>query len=150
MIPTKIIVHASFTYASQNIGRREIRAWHTDPDKPGGPYADIGYHEVIRRNGIIEIGRKEHCQGAHCLGHNQDSLGICIVGGCGDDDEWCFNYTDICLSSLRDSIRYKMARYPGIQLGGHNDYDNRRQCPGFDVRHWFHTGDVINYTEGSV
>jgi hypothetical protein len=39
----------------------------------------IGYHYVIREDGMIEPGRPEHCLGAHSKHHN-DYLGICLVG----------------------------------------------------------------------
>ncbi|MGQ9732479.1 MAG: peptidoglycan recognition protein family protein [Candidatus Zipacnadales bacterium] len=39
----------------------------------------IGYHYVIRADGVIEPGRPEEARGAHTLGHN-NYLGICLVG----------------------------------------------------------------------
>ena len=40
----------------------------------------IGYHKVIKRNGVIEHGRPEFWIGAHVYGHNKNSLGICLIG----------------------------------------------------------------------
>ena len=40
----------------------------------------IGFHYVIRENGKIEKGRKLAEAGAHCLGYNADSIGICLCG----------------------------------------------------------------------
>jgi N-acetylmuramoyl-L-alanine amidase len=44
-----------------------------------GKVYHIGYHYVIREDGVIEPGRPEHCLGAHATRHN-DYLGICLVG----------------------------------------------------------------------
>jgi hypothetical protein len=44
-----------------------------------GQLYHIGYHYVIREDGVIEAGRPEHCLGAHAKGHN-GYLGICLVG----------------------------------------------------------------------
>src|SRR5438094_9478073 len=44
-----------------------------------GKVYHIGYHYVIREDGVIEAGRPEHCMGAHSKTHN-DYLGICLVG----------------------------------------------------------------------
>ena len=41
-------------------------------------YAGIGYHFVIRRDGSIEEGRPLDAWGAHCRGHNDYTVGICV------------------------------------------------------------------------
>ena len=40
----------------------------------------IGYHKVIKKNGEIENGRPEFWKGAHVYNHNQESLGVCLIG----------------------------------------------------------------------
>ena len=40
----------------------------------------IGYHYVVLRDGTIEHGRDVHLVGAHALGRNRTSLGICLEG----------------------------------------------------------------------
>ena len=86
-----IFVHASATKPSMDIGVEEIREWHlVEPFY----FDDIGYHYVIRRNGIVEFGRSKHLIGAHAIGWNSHSLAICLVGGLSEDgtsDE--FNFT---------------------------------------------------------
>jgi hypothetical protein len=44
-----------------------------------GKVYHIGYHYVIREDGVIEPGRPEHCPGAHAKQFN-NYLGICLVG----------------------------------------------------------------------
>jgi len=43
-------------------------------------WSDIGYHYVIRMGGAIEVGRPQNEVGAHVLGLNDRSLGICLSG----------------------------------------------------------------------
>lgn len=43
-------------------------------------WEDIGYHYFIDKAGKITQGRKEDYHGAHAIGYNQKSLGICLAG----------------------------------------------------------------------
>lgn len=54
----------------------EIRRWHI-----ARGFNDVGYHFVIRRDGEVEMGRTLETIGAHCKGHNTNSIGTCLVGG---------------------------------------------------------------------
>lgn len=60
-----LIVHNAATYDTMDIGVEEIRRVHI---KENG-WRDVGYHYVIRRNGVIEKGRDEATIGAHVAGH---------------------------------------------------------------------------------
>jgi len=133
----KIIVHCSYTLDSMDIGVEEIRQWHTDPNKPGGPFRDIGYHWVIRRDGTVEAGRPENRTGAHTRGHNSNSIGVCLVGGMSKDGEPFFNFTRHQILALEQLISDITRRYPGeaIQVVGHRDFNGvKKACPCFDVR----------------
>lgn len=43
-------------------------------------WEDIGYHYFIDKGGKLTAGRKEDYHGAHTIGYNQKSLGICLAG----------------------------------------------------------------------
>ncbi|MBE6049919.1 MAG: N-acetylmuramoyl-L-alanine amidase [Clostridium sp.] len=43
-------------------------------------WGGIGYHFYIRKDGSIYRGRPEECIGAHAIGRNYDSIGICLEG----------------------------------------------------------------------
>lgn len=58
----------------------EIRRWHLELG-----FRDIGYHYIIKRDGIVETGHPEHVTGAHVGGHNVGNIGTCIVGGVVQD-----------------------------------------------------------------
>ena len=135
-----IVVHMSYTRPSQDIGAKEIRDWHTspDPNDPSKPWSDIGYHDVIRRDGTIEEGRPYNQQGAHVKGRNRNSLGVCLVGGRKENaDEPEFNFTRKQMWALESYIRDRKRRFNDPNIRGHNDYAPDRACPGFNVREYF-------------
>jgi N-acetylmuramoyl-L-alanine amidase len=85
----------------------------------------IGYHAVIRRSGLVEMGRPEYWSGAHVKGHNHESLGVCLIGR----DQ----YTNNQLESLRQLLRDWKSKYPSAEILGHRDLDSGKTCPNFDV-----------------
>ena len=72
---TAIVVHCSDSPDRMDIGVAEITQWHLERG-----FSTCGYHAIVRRSGVVEPGRAESKVGAHCQGHNRDSLGICWVG----------------------------------------------------------------------
>jgi N-acetylmuramoyl-L-alanine amidase len=83
--PVGIIIHHSDTPGvvhGQYVGAALIDRSHQRRGfaiRYRGKLYHIGYHYVIREDGVIQAGRPEHCLGAHATGHN-DYLGICLVG----------------------------------------------------------------------
>ena len=43
-------------------------------------WEDIGYHYFIDKTGKLSAGRAENYHGAHTVGYNTKSLGICLAG----------------------------------------------------------------------
>lgn len=129
-----IVVHCAATPKDRDIGVVEIRDWHL---KQG--WADIGYHYVIRRNGVIEKGRPENRPGAHVRGINHQSLGICLVGGSGSNPNIAENnFTRHQFNSLRDLVAELESRYPNAPVIGHRDVPGvAKACPSFDVMEWY-------------
>ena len=78
-----IVIHCADTYETMDIGAEDIRKWHVEERG----WSDIGYHKVIRRDGTVETGRDIDVSGAHAAGFNSVSIGVCLVGGRGEDDE---------------------------------------------------------------
>ncbi len=70
---SKVIVHHSASSVDTTV--EDIDRWH----KARG-WSGIGYHWVLLEDGTFAKGRSENRQGAHCKGHNKDSIGICITG----------------------------------------------------------------------
>ena len=72
----KIIIHCSATPPHKDFSAEDIRDWHVK----GNKWSDIGYHYIVKLDGSMEYGRPIEVPGAHCKGHNQDSIGICYIG----------------------------------------------------------------------
>ncbi len=124
-----IIVHASDTPKSMDIGVEKIRKWHTDPKPMGNGWSDIGYHYVIRRDGTQEDGRPLDQVGSHVRGFNSHSIGICLVGG----RHGKFDFNIAQLDSLADLVDALQEQFGRLRLRGHCDYDRGKTCPNFDV-----------------
>ena len=79
---TEIILHCSATPEGKDFKAADIRRWHVQ----GNGWKDIGYNYVIDLDGTIEDGRPLYMNGAHTVGHNQNSIGICYIGGVEKDN----------------------------------------------------------------
>lgn len=113
-----IIIHHSATPPDMNIGAEKIRDWHIERG-----FNDIGYHEVIRPDGRIEAGRNRNEPGAHCKGHNRNSVGICMVG------DGRAGFTDAQYAALGGLLRFYRRLIPDVQIAVHRDYAETI-CPG--------------------
>jgi N-acetylmuramoyl-L-alanine amidase len=84
----------------------------------------IGYHFLIEPDGKIRIGRIETQSGAHCIGHNYDSLGICLSGNFDIEKP-----TKKQERSLKILLIDSLEVYPKAQIKYHRDFANKT-CPG--------------------
>lgn len=116
-----------------DIGVEEIRRWHV---KKNG-WRDVGYHFVIRRNGEIEMGRPLENAGAHTIGQNQDSIGICLIGGRSEDDMPVDNFNEIQFESAKELVKVLKKRFGDIPIYGHRDFTHMKECPCFEVQELF-------------
>lgn len=143
----EIVVHCSATRPEWMSGHglkeqvEEITRWHVD-DRG---WLDIGYHELIGRDGDMMVGRDldddgdpwEH-QGAGVKGHNVTTIHICLIGGHGsaEFDEFSDHFTAAQEDKLRERIALLKQRFPTIKkVSGHNQYA-AKACPGFNVPRW--------------
>lgn len=134
---TRIVIHCSATPPKMDIGADTIRDWHVN----GNGWADIGYHDVIRRNGLVESGRPHDVAGAHAKGYNQSSIGICLIGGLQDKKKLAsqyaeFNFTQEQMMSLFVYVAAMKKKYPGVKIVGHNELSTKG-CPMFNVAAMF-------------
>ena len=130
---------------------REIRKWHTTPPRN---WRDVGYHFIITNgpvlsgfylpalDGQIECGRyldetrfmDDLEAGAHALGYNEYSVGVCLVGK--------ESFTELQGHALRNLL-FNLTNVYDIKaesILGHNETESGRQqgktCPNFDVAQW--------------
>lgn len=124
----EIIVHCSATREGRDFTVDDIRRWH----KQRG-YSDIGYHYVVYRDGSVHEGRDVNIVGAHCVGHNTYSIGICYIGGCKFDGLTPKDTrTEKQKAALKTLIMRLKAKYPYASVRGHRDFANKA-CPSFDA-----------------
>mgnify|MGYP006331003525 CR=1 FL=1 len=70
--PNKIILHNT---ASKYATILDVHNWHL-----ANGWAGCGYHFLIRKDGTIYTGRPVTAIGAHCVGQNSTSIGVCFEG----------------------------------------------------------------------
>lgn len=131
-----IVVHCS----DSKWGDAEvIDGWHRQRG-----FDSCGYHAVIcngfakgsknynpHDDGLIQPGRDPSVQGAHVRGHNQTSLGVCLIG----IDE----FTPKQFEALTALLGVWTAIYsvPADMVLGHNVLDSKKTCPNFGVQEWY-------------
>ena len=70
-----LVIHCSDTPDDKHLTGIDIHNMHLSFGWDG-----VGYHKIIQRDGTVENGRPEYWIGAHVYEHNQESLGICLIG----------------------------------------------------------------------
>lgn len=124
----ELIVHCSATPEGKDYSVDTIRQWHLQRG-----FSDIGYHYVVYRDGSIHIGRDESIIGAHCTGHNTNSIGVCYIGGCASDGKTPKDTrTTEQKQSLVKLLKELKTKYPQASIHGHRDFANKA-CPSFDA-----------------
>ena len=124
----ELIVHCSATPEGKDYSVDTIRQWHLQRG-----FSDIGYHYVIYRDGSIHIGRDESIIGAHCTGHNTNSIGVCYIGGCASDGKTPKDTrTTEQKQSLVKLLKELKTKYPQASIHGHRDFSSKA-CPSFDA-----------------
>lgn len=119
-----LVVHCSDTDDDQDIGAEEIHKLHISFGWDG-----IGYHKVVRKNGIIEDGRPEYWIGAHVYGFNTQSLGVCLIGR--------DNFNKEQFNSLKKILINWKVKFPRAKILGHCHFENtNKTCPNFNVNQW--------------
>lgn len=114
--PKYIIIHCSATKETQNVSIDTITQWHKDRG-----FKDIGYHYYITKDGVIHKGRPENFSGAHTVGYNSNSIGICYEGGLDSIGKPKDTRTEAQKESLIDLILDIKSRYTIKKVMGHRD-----------------------------
>lgn len=124
----EIIVHCTATPEGRPHTAKDVDMWHRQRGFDG-----IGYHFFVRLDGTVEPGRPLEKIGAHCLGHNAHSIGICYVGGLTKDGKSPKDTrTPAQREALRGLVAYLRRLFPNITLHGHREFA-AKACPSFDI-----------------
>ena len=126
---TLIVIHCSAVRPGQQSSAKDINDWHHDRGFKNG----IGYHYVVRRDGSIEPGRPLDMIGAHVVGHNRHSIGICYEGGLNSAGEPEDTRTPEQKVTLRKLLEELHRKFPKALIVGHRDLNPGKKCPCYDV-----------------
>lgn len=97
-------------------------------------WEDIGYHYLIgnksdlTEDGKIYKGRDEKFIGAHVLGHNRNSISICLIGKLDKNPP-----TEKQIKTLINFLKEKIKKHKLLvkNVLGHNEFPNvTKTCPG--------------------
>lgn len=131
----EIIIHCAATPNGRTFTVQDIDAWHGvrgfNRSAPVGNLGlkHIGYHFVIYVDGTVHRGRDISEHGAHAVGHNAHSIGICLIG--------TDSFTREQWAALAKLVADLLFQYPGAEVVGHRDLpDVHKECPGFGVALW--------------
>ena len=125
---TLIVIHCSAVGPEQESSAADIDSWHR-----ANGWQGIGYHFVVRRDGSVELGRPIEVVGAHVVGHNRYSIGICYEGGLDAAGEAADTRTPEQIKALRSLVEQMHERFPKALIVGHHDLDPTKPCPCFDA-----------------
>jgi len=128
----EIIIHSSdSTFGNAAL----IDHWHRERG-----WDCIGYHVVILNgkissdqegvffDGQIETGRSLDRAGAHCLGRNEKSIGVCLIGKNGQ-------FTDMQIKTLVELIKKLRESFGDLNVSFHSDYNkDKPMCPGITAQ----------------
>lgn len=142
-----IVWHCSATKPDQFLDAAAIDAMH----KARG-WQGIGYHLVIRRDGVLDIGEPISNRGAHVKGYNSRSVSVCMVGGLDEEEKPSNNFTQAQWHTAFNIQAMLTMLYPKAQTVGHRDlspdidgdgeveeWEWLKMCPCFDAREVFTT-----------
>lgn len=164
MKPDTIIQHCSATRENTDFSVEQIDAMHQQKGFKRSIKSEklkhIGYHYYVRKSGKVYRGRYENEVGAHCLGWNDHSIGICYEGGLDINGKAKDTRTTAQKESIRQLVNEISSRRNILQVIGHRDTspdlngngivdpgERLKECPCFDVKKEFSSFlDPINIT----
>lgn len=116
----QIVLHHSGVTVRQSV--EVIHNYH----KNTNGWSGIGYHFYVRTTGEIYRGRPENTVGAHAVGANYNSIGICFEGNFSKE-----KMGEKQIKAGQELIAYLKEKYGISKVVGHRDIDNS-ECPGKD------------------
>lgn len=136
-----IVVHCSATRADHPY---PVEALESDHIARG--FRGAGYHFYIRRSGVIHPLRPLERIGAHALGYNRCSWGVCYEGGLSPSGEPQDTRTSAQREALHSLLRHLLSLAPTAHIVGHRELSPdrngdgmispaewRKACPSFDA-----------------
>jgi hypothetical protein len=122
--PSVVITHHALSLKTHTV--MDVDNWHRArwPNFVSRSGFHVGYHYVIEWDGKITQTRAHDEEGAHCIGMNTSSIGVCFMGNFdihlpseAQMNSWLKLYTKL------------RKEYPGIPTYPHRKYANK-SCHG--------------------
>lgn len=120
-----LVIHHTGLRVDRDSTVEEIHRFHQKSMK----WAGIGYHYLIRKDGTIEQGRPPDLVGAHALGHNKTSVGICLAGNFELARPTGAQMASLCQLAAWLCQEYGLNPLKRGVIVGHRDL-NDTDCPG--------------------
>lgn len=124
---SRIVIHHSASSRDRTT-KEAIRQWHLDRG-----WDDIGYHYVITGDGFTNYGRPIERPGAHAIGYNDISIGICLTGNnTRETDKWNDKQKAAAIKLVKALLLVLPDR--SISVCGHRDLPGvNTLCPADDL-----------------
>lgn len=108
--PRKIITHHALSAKHHTV--KDVDEWHKLrwPGFTGVDGWHVGYHYVIEWDGTITQTRRHYEEGAHCIGQNTSSIGVCFMGNF--DNHMPSEEQEASWVRLYDQIGMELPVYP--------------------------------------
>ena len=124
-----IVIHCTANRPDQHLPFELLDKMHRAKGWNG-----CGYHYYITRDGQLHFGRPEEMVGAHAVGYNLHSLGVCYEGGLDEHGKSDDTRTPAQRATLIALLRSLKVDYPDARILGHRDLPNvHKDCPCFDA-----------------
>ena len=124
-----IVIHCSATRCDRSFPVTALIRCHADR------FGFTGYHYYITRDGRTYQTRHEQLVGAHAVGYNSHSLGVCYEGGYDESGEATDTRTKAQKTALLKLLRRLKKAHPDAHILGHRDLPNvHKDCPCFDAQ----------------
>ncbi len=123
--PTVIITHHALSRPDHTV--RDVDNWHRQRWSGFTSRAGwhVGYHIVIETDGTVTQTRQFDEEGAHTIGMNRSSIGVCFMGN------FDLHYpSDAQLQSWYKVYEKIQSQFPGIPCKPHRAYASYKSCHG--------------------
>lgn len=153
----RLVIHSSGSPNGQPLTAADIDAWHEKRQirrshearyglgrwEGRGPHAHalraIGYHFVIRVNGVVEVGRRLTEEGGNGVGGTHRGIGVCLIGTDRfSEAQWAVLRRHV----VTTNEWVEREHFEPLSIVGHRDLAPDVRCPGFDVAAWLDGGMV--------
>lgn len=121
-----VIIHHAAFYEDNDLNTLlEVQTAHRNQRG----WADVGYHFLVGKNGLIYEGRDWHVRGTHVETFNTGSLGICLLGNFMQEAPEVAQ-----LNSTLALVNWASERLQLSHIASHRNFNPRTQCPGDNLQ----------------